>query len=162
FLVELMGDRATLRQSLLQWLDPPLDLEALAAANPFPDVTLEAATDDSGRPAIRIQCLTPNSADVSHHPFQAEIDELVACLRKTAGDGTAGAPMVLRARPQATTLQEGPPNERIQVATLGLGIQGQSDTRSALRVRGVELVAVADVYDGRQTLAREAFGNQVF
>ena len=80
FLVELMGDRATLRQNLLQWLDPPLDLEALAAANPFPDVTLEAATDDSGRPAIRIHCLTPNSADVSHHPFQAEIDELVACV----------------------------------------------------------------------------------
>src|SRR5437899_12621460 len=78
FMVELMGDRATLRQNLLQWLDPPLDLEALAAANPFRDVTLEAATDDSGRPAIRIQCLTPNSADVSHHPFQAEIDELVA------------------------------------------------------------------------------------
>ena len=80
FLVDLMGDRATLRQNLLQWLDPPLDLEALAAANPFPDVTLEAATDDSGRPAIRIHCLTPNSADVSHHPFQAEIDELVACV----------------------------------------------------------------------------------
>ena len=80
FLVELMGDRATLRQNLLQWLDPPLDLEALAAANPFPDVTLEAATDDSGRPAIRIHCLTPNSADVSHHPFQPEMDELVTCV----------------------------------------------------------------------------------
>ena len=39
-------------------------------------------TKVSGRPAIRIQCLTPNSADVSHHPFQAEIDELVACVRE--------------------------------------------------------------------------------
>src|SRR5439155_17564593 len=81
---------------------------------------------------------------------------------KPAAGVTAAAPIVLRARTQATTLQEVPPNERIQVATIGLGIQGQSDTRSALRVRGVELVAVADVYDGRQTLAREAFGNQVF
>ena len=80
FLVELMGDRATLRQELLQWLDTPLDLEALAAANPFPDVRLNAATDAAGRPAIRIDCLTPNSADVSHHPFQAEMDELVACI----------------------------------------------------------------------------------
>src|SRR5262245_8296682 len=80
FLVELMGDRATLRQELLQWLDTPLDLEALAAANPFPDVRLQAAADTAGRPAIRIECLTPNSADVSHHPFQAEIDELVACV----------------------------------------------------------------------------------
>ena len=80
FLVELMGDRATLRQELLQWLDTPLDLEALAAANPFPDVRLRAATDAAGRPAIQIDCLTPNSADVSHHPFQAEIDDLVDCI----------------------------------------------------------------------------------
>src|SRR5436309_1439255 len=42
FLVELMGDRATLRQDLLQWLDTPLDLEAVSAANPFPDVRLRA------------------------------------------------------------------------------------------------------------------------
>src|ERR687887_1902372 len=35
FLVELMGDRATLRQDVLQWLDAPLDFEALRAANPF-------------------------------------------------------------------------------------------------------------------------------
>ena len=80
FLVELMGDRATLRQELLQWLDTPLDLEALGAANPFPDVRLHAAADTAGRPAIRIECLTPNSADVSHHPFQAEIDEIVTCV----------------------------------------------------------------------------------
>lgn len=80
FLVELMGDRATLRQDLLQSLDTPLDLEALAAANPFPEVRLEAMKDDGGRPAIRIRCRMPDSADVSHHPFQAEIDELVACV----------------------------------------------------------------------------------
>src|SRR3989442_3430579 len=82
---------------------------------------------------------------------------------KAAAGVTAAVPTVLRARTQGTTpLQEVPPNERIQVATIGLGIQGQSDTRSALRVRGVELVAVADVYDGRQTLAKELWGNQVF
>ena len=80
FLVELMGDRATLRQDLLQWLDAPLDLEALAAANPFPDVRLAAAADAAGRPAIRIECAMPESADVDHHPFQPEMDELVACI----------------------------------------------------------------------------------
>jgi len=80
FGVELMGDRATLRQTTLQWLDAPIDLAALAAANPFPDVTLEAGADDSGRPAIRIVCATPNTADVTHHPFQAEMDEMVACV----------------------------------------------------------------------------------
>jgi predicted dehydrogenase len=87
FQVELMGDRATLRQDLLQWLDTPIELERLAAANPFPDVRLAAATGPSGQPAIRIVCTMPDSADVTHHPFQAEIDELVACVlegRETA------------------------------------------------------------------------------
>ena len=78
FLVELMGDRATLRQDLLQWLDPSFDSGALRAANPFPDVRLEAA----GPSALRIHCLMPDSADVTHHPFQAEIDELIECVRE--------------------------------------------------------------------------------
>jgi predicted dehydrogenase len=80
FLVELMGERATLRQDLLQWLDTPIDLAQLAAANPFPDVALTRAEDASGRPAIRIACTMPDTADVAHHPFQAEIDDLVACV----------------------------------------------------------------------------------
>jgi predicted dehydrogenase len=80
FLVELMGDRATLRQDLLQSLDTPLDLDALARANPFPGVRLEPATDGAGRPAARIICTMPDSVDVAHHPFQMEIDELVACV----------------------------------------------------------------------------------
>ena len=46
----------------------------------FPDVSLEAGADPAGRPAIRIRCAMPDSADVAHHPFQAEIDELVECV----------------------------------------------------------------------------------
>ena len=80
FLVELMGDRATLRQDLHAVARRAVDLAALAAANPFPDVTLVPAADGLGRPAVRIDCPMPGSADVSHHPFQAEIDELVACV----------------------------------------------------------------------------------
>ena len=81
FQLELMGDRATLRQDLLQWQDTPLDLEELAAANPFPDVALEAG-GRSGRPPRRSASAAtmPDSADVAHHPFQAEIDELVECV----------------------------------------------------------------------------------
>lgn len=80
FQLELMGDRATLRQDLLQWQDTPLNLEELAAANPFDDVALEPGADGAGRPGIRIRCTMPESVDVAHHPFQAEIDELVACV----------------------------------------------------------------------------------
>jgi predicted dehydrogenase len=80
FNVELMGDRATLRQELLQSLDGPMDLEALRHENPIEGVTLEPTTDILGRPAVRVACVMPGSADVSHHPFQAEMDELVACV----------------------------------------------------------------------------------
>jgi predicted dehydrogenase len=81
FGVELMGDRATLRQDFLQTLEGTVDIPALQAANPFPaDVRLEPDTDRNGRPGVRINCRMPESADVSHHPFQAEMDELVACI----------------------------------------------------------------------------------
>src|SRR5438445_706952 len=51
--------------------------------------------------------------------------------------------------------------ERVGLATIGLGIQGNADTRAALKTPGVELVAVADLYDGRLTRAKEVFGDKV-
>ena len=36
------------------------------------------------------------------------------------------------------------PNDTIHLALIGAGIQGQGDTRTALQVPGVKLVAVAD------------------
>ena len=80
FLVELMGDRATLRQDVLQWLGQAVDVGALRAANPFADVSLEPMTNGSPQAALRVRCAMPDSADVTHHPFQAEIDELVTCV----------------------------------------------------------------------------------
>jgi predicted dehydrogenase len=80
FEVELMGDRATLRQDLLQTLNEPIDLEELRSANPFSDVSFEPAEDKLGRPAVRIVSPLPGSADVSHHPFQGEMDEIVECV----------------------------------------------------------------------------------
>ncbi len=46
---------------------------------------------------------------------------------------------------------------RVGLATLGVGGQGTGDTKAALKVPGVELVAVADVYEGRLARAREVF-----
>lgn len=80
FGVEMMGDRASLRDDLLLWQDTPLSLEALRKACPFDDVTFQAATTPTGAAAIRIETVMPGSADVSHHPFQGEIDELVECV----------------------------------------------------------------------------------
>jgi predicted dehydrogenase len=54
------------------------------------------------------------------------------------------------------------PNNRVRIALIGAGGQGSGDTRNSLSVGGVELVAVADIYDGRLKRAREVWGDQVF
>jgi len=82
FGVELMGTRATLRDDLITWKDEPIAVADLRRANPYADVTLEEGTYGSGNPAIRIKTIMPDSADVSHHPFQGEMDELVDCIRE--------------------------------------------------------------------------------
>jgi predicted dehydrogenase len=81
---------------------------------------------------------------------------------KTAAVGSATAvPALLRAyelQPQAQPA----PGDRVRIALIGAGGQGSSDTRSALRVPGVELVAVSDIYDGRLARAQELWGDQLF
>jgi predicted dehydrogenase len=53
------------------------------------------------------------------------------------------------------------PNERIQIATIGMGIIGCIDTETALKVPGIELVAAADLYEGRRKHAQEVYGKKV-
>src|SRR5882672_8160565 len=74
--------------------------------------------------------------------------------------GAATVPTMLRA--QAPTTRTVSANERIRIATFGMGIRGQQDTRAAVRAPGIELAAVADVYDGRLTLSKEIWGDRVF
>jgi predicted dehydrogenase len=58
--------------------------------------------------------------------------------------------------------QDVAPNSRIRIATIGFGGMGMGDTRYAVSIPGVELVAVCDIYDGRLTRARETHGDQIF
>jgi predicted dehydrogenase len=53
-------------------------------------------------------------------------------------------------------------NDHIQIALIGAGGQGMGDTRAAVQVPGVKLVAVADCYDGRLARSKEAWGDEVF
>ena len=63
---------------------------------------------------------------------------------------------ILRAEKRIT------PNDRIRVATIGMGIMGNNDTRAALTVPGVELAGVCDLYQGRLDRAKELYGAILF
>jgi len=52
-------------------------------------------------------------------------------------------------------------NSMIQIALIGKGGMGTSDTRTALSVGGVKLVAVCDLYDKRLEEARSQWGNDL-
>jgi predicted dehydrogenase len=53
-------------------------------------------------------------------------------------------------------------NDHIQIALIGAGGQGQGDTKVAVQVPGVKLVAVADCYNGRLEHSKEVWGNEIF
>jgi predicted dehydrogenase len=53
-------------------------------------------------------------------------------------------------------------NDKIRIGLIGCGIIGHYDTDTALKVPGVELVAVCDLYTGRLEGAKEKWGNHLF
>jgi predicted dehydrogenase len=53
------------------------------------------------------------------------------------------------------------PNDKIRIATIGMGIQGNFDTQAALKNPGIEFVAAADLYKGRLDYVKETFGKEV-
>ncbi len=53
-------------------------------------------------------------------------------------------------------------NDKINIACIGFGIMGQGDVSTVTTVPGAKLVAVADVYEGRRTKAKEVYGKDIF
>ncbi|WDF79449.1 Gfo/Idh/MocA family oxidoreductase [Mucilaginibacter sp. KACC 22773] len=53
-------------------------------------------------------------------------------------------------------------NDQINIALIGAGGMGNSDTDTALKVPGVKLVAVCDLYDGRLKDAKAKYGADIF
>ncbi|MEO8853609.1 MAG: Gfo/Idh/MocA family oxidoreductase, partial [Ginsengibacter sp.] len=53
-------------------------------------------------------------------------------------------------------------NDRINVAVIGMGIMGNNDTSTTLKVPGVQLVAACDLYTGRLQRAKEVHGNDLY
>lgn len=52
-------------------------------------------------------------------------------------------------------------NDKIRVGVIGFGIQGHGDLANALKVPGVELAAICDLYSGRRINAQELYGNNL-
>jgi hypothetical protein len=65
---------------LLLWNERALDADSLQRACPVSGVSFNAVKTPTGANAIRIVADMPGSSDVTAHPFQGEIDELVACI----------------------------------------------------------------------------------
>ncbi len=53
-------------------------------------------------------------------------------------------------------------NDKVNLAVIGFGIQGHMDLDTALKVPGVQLVAVCDLYSGRLENAKEVYGKDIF
>jgi len=86
---------------------------------------------------------------------------------KTAGAAAAvetllGSRTHLLAEAQSEPASPVAANDHIQIALIGAGGQGQFDTKTALQVPGIKLVAVADCYDGRLAHSKELWGDDLF
>src|SRR5678816_3780042 len=53
-------------------------------------------------------------------------------------------------------------NDKIRVGVIGYGVQGHFDLGTALKVPGVELAGICDLYTGRLDNAKEKFGNDLY
>ena len=53
-------------------------------------------------------------------------------------------------------------NDKIRLGVIGFGIQGHEDLETALKVPGVELAGICDLYTGRIENAKEMYGSDLF
>jgi predicted dehydrogenase len=92
----------------------------------------------------------------------ATAESLLLMGGSARGQGGAGRADSILLTPQQTEPEKPvAANDHIQIALIGAGGQGQGDTRTAVQVPGVKLVAVADCYDGRLAHAKEVWGADI-
>src|SRR5215475_10968594 len=54
-----------------------------------------------------------------------------------------------------------PPSDTLRFGIIGVGMQGNGLLATAVSLPGVQCVAAAELYDGRQTLAKEIAGPKI-
>lgn len=92
----------------------------------------------------------------SRRQFIRKIGATAAVLSSGVSLEAQGAEIVMPANGIVTSA------ERVRIAIIGAGIIGHYDGDAALKVPGVELTAVCDLYAGRLEYAREKWGNGIF
>ncbi|WP_028526606.1 Gfo/Idh/MocA family protein [Runella limosa] len=53
-------------------------------------------------------------------------------------------------------------NDKVRIGVIGYGVQGHFDLNTALKVPGVELAGICDLYPGRLDNAKEQYGKDLF
>ena len=91
-----------------------------------------------------------------------EFLRLAATSSLAAGAATSIITSKTHALSRKAPLKAISPNDKIRIATIGMGGMGFGDTRTALQVDGIEFVAAADCYDGRLSRAQEIWGKELF
>ena len=85
-------------------------------------------------------------------------------LHATAG--AAGASVIagtalFDSEPSYAVEQSSSPSDQIRFGIVGVGMEGSGLLSTAIQLPGVKCVAAADLYDGRQELAKEIAGQQI-
>ncbi|RPD42698.1 Gfo/Idh/MocA family protein [Chitinophaga barathri] len=93
----------------------------------------------------------------SRRKFIKQLGSTAALLGAGSLSGLAADPAIILQPEKRIS-----PNDKIRIAGIGMGIMGFGDVNTALKVPGVELVAVADLYDGHLEKAKSVYGNHLF
>ncbi|MEM9260929.1 MAG: Gfo/Idh/MocA family oxidoreductase, partial [Bacteroidota bacterium] len=86
----------------------------------------------------------------------------------TATSLLVGAPSILSGNSSSQTIRRTrselnfSANDQINLAVIGAGGMGVEDSKTALRIPGVRMVAACDLYDGRLDAAKAAWGKDIF
>jgi predicted dehydrogenase len=65
-------------------------------------------------------------------------------------------------RPEEISKKNYAANDQVNVAVIGMGIMGFNNLESTLKIPGVKLIGVCDLYTGRLERTKELYGKEVF
>jgi len=87
--------------------------------------------------------------------------EFLQTTAGVAGASLAGSSMFLESESFAAAAQTVAPSDRVRFGIVGVGMEGSGLLTTAVKLPGVECVAVCDLYDSRHQAAQEAVQKQI-